>query len=69
MMIGDEDTGPALITRLGGPPYPNARHRRLVLMGYGPIGSLCLRRRRPFQCASLHRDQMRDNDRSGRQQR
>jgi hypothetical protein len=48
-----------VIARLGGLPYASARHRRLVLMGCGPIGNLRLRRRRPLQCGSLHRDQMR----------
>jgi len=62
--LAPTDTRPARITRviarLGGLPYPNARHRRMVLIGYGPIGDLRLRRRRPLQCASVHRDQMRD---------
>jgi hypothetical protein len=60
MISAIEDSGPALIARLGGLPYPNARHRRLVLMGCGPIGNLRLRRRLPLQCPSVHRDQMRD---------
>src|ERR1035437_6230165 len=62
--LAPTDTRPAGITgviaRSGGLPYPIARHRRLVLMGCGPIGSLRLRRRRPLQCANVHRDQMRD---------